>query len=342
MKLLKLLFIVLLPCYNLTAQPPGYIYNSYINKAEIFITEGNYTEALKTYEAAFATTKINFAVDIYNACVCASKLKNTAKLLALSDKLAAKGVGEKFFSKHIFKDYSATADFKKIAAKAQKTKNENTFANKKYNEGLKEFIKLDSIYNKLRLTNYSDSYNLPDTLHTLFAKNTRNLVNYIAANGYYSESKTGAGTSNDTIIKYMAKPDIVFLHYLEMGSDTQLIADIKKMLLDNLNNGITKPYHMSAIIELADGVFDDVGSFVFNIYNCKLYRQKETENIAVINQNRGKYCMDTIANLEKKLVFRYSRTTDFDFRYTVIKAPVHDENYFLSLFSEVSEVINCP
>jgi hypothetical protein len=153
MKQLKQIIILaaLLCITSISAQSIGHTYNRYINKAEINITEGKYAEALQNYETAFADTKTAFTVDLYNACACAAKLKNTAKVFAFADKLAAKGVGEKFFTKNIFRSYAADAEFKKITEKAEQVKNEKALANKKYTDKLTEFFSLDTMYNGIRI-----------------------------------------------------------------------------------------------------------------------------------------------------------------------------------------------
>src|SRR5687767_645344 len=107
-------FVSMLFMSSLNAQNIGHTYNKYINKAEVYITENNYKKALQQYDEAFATTKVEFATDIYNACASAVKLKDTKKVLFFADKLAAKGIGAKYFSKAIFKGYIDNADFKKV------------------------------------------------------------------------------------------------------------------------------------------------------------------------------------------------------------------------------------
>jgi hypothetical protein len=108
---------------NLHAQSTGHTYNNYINKAELSIVDGKYAEALQNYETAFAQTKTAFAVDLYNACACAARLKDTEKVLGLTGWLVAKGVGEKFFTRKIFMSYANNADFIRIIRKAEVVKN---------------------------------------------------------------------------------------------------------------------------------------------------------------------------------------------------------------------------
>jgi len=323
------------------AESLGHKYNTYVNKAELAIVESDYSDALRLYENAFQNTKIEFSVDVYNACVCAIKLGQTKKLLFFADRLAAKGVGRNFFKKKIFQNYINDKDFFKILEKAEKTKNENFEMNESYTKKMDSFFSLDSLYNRIRLTKYSSYADLPDTLETLFKKNTLNLLDFIKTNGYYSENKLGTYVIEDTIIRVKSKPDIVFLHYLEMGRDKVISNAIKNVLLDNLNLGNIKQYHIASTIELTSGLFNYTGSFLYNIFDCKLYKINEQQRLEEINLNRDAYCMDSISDFEKKIIFKYSRISDFDFRYIIIKAPVHDKTYFEESYHQIATIENC-
>ena len=136
----------------------GRQYNNSINDAELCITKSKYDEALKHYNEAFTSTGIEFGIDLYNAAVCAKKEKNTKQLFLFAAKLAEKGVGTKFFERKIFKDYMYDKSFQKIINKAEEVKYKKLKANARYMKDLDEFIKLDSTDNKLRLTEYKDSW----------------------------------------------------------------------------------------------------------------------------------------------------------------------------------------
>ena len=173
----------------LTAQSIGEQYNNFVNEAELSIIDGDYKRALVKYNKGFAETGIEFNIDLYNAAVCAHKENNKEQFFLFADRLADKGVGAELFERKVFEDYSGSRAFLKIKQKAKKVRQKNLKANRKYFSDLDEFRKKDSVYNKLRLTKYRDSWELPDTLEVLFRSNTINLFNYIKKNGYYSEKK---------------------------------------------------------------------------------------------------------------------------------------------------------
>lgn len=340
-KPIVILAAALLCITSISAQSIGHTYNNYINKAELSITDGNYADALQQYETAFTDTKTEFVVDLYNACVCAAKLKNTAKVLAYADKLAAKGVGEKFFTKNIFRSYAGDAEFKKIAAKAEQVKTEKALANKKYTDKLTEFFSLDTTYNAIRIRKYYHLHELPDTLQKLNQANMKNMLNFIKKEGFYSEEKLGADIGNDTVIRTMKKFDIMVLHYLEMGNDKTLIEETKNILLDNLDKGKIRSYHVNAMITMTTGIFGDTGEWAFKIYDCKIYRKTTIDWQDKIDHYRNLYCMNSMNDFEKIISYKYGADSDFDFKYYLVKSPVSDMEFFISAFNEIAKIKNC-
>lgn len=333
---------LILASATINAQSIGHTYNALINKAELNITDGRYDQALQNYEAAFADTKIEFTTDLYNASVCAVKLKNTQKVFAFAERLAAKGVGEKFFTRNIFRQYAADAGFNKITLKAEQVKIEKALANKKYTDKLSEFLNLDIQYNGLRRSNYHNQPKLPDTLQVLFTQNTRKLVDLIKSEGYYTEEKLGANISADTIIGSLVKPDIVVLHYLEMGNDLGLIQALKNILTTNLNAGTIRHYQASPMIAMTPGIFDDIGLWAFKRYECKIYRKTDIQNLSEIIQSRELYCMCSLEDFEKIITYKYTVNSDFDLKYSVLlNEHIGDMEFFFSAFSVITKIKNC-
>ena len=328
---------------SLSAQSIGHTYNALINKAELNITDGRYAEALKNYETAFADTKIEFAADLYNAFICSHKLKNTTKVLSFANKLAAKGVGEKFFTKKIFRNYLANDEFKKITLKAEQVMNDKAAANKEYADKMTEFLNNDISYNELRREKYYHLHELPDTLQQLNRANMKNLVSLIRKEGFYSEEKLGANILRDTVIGNMRKFDIAVLHYFEMGNDKAIIDELKSILLDNLNKGSIRYYHVNAMMSMTAGIFGDIGEWAFKINDCKIYRKTtiEAEWQDKIEHYRDLYCMNNLADFEKIICHKYATDSDFDFKYYLIQSPVSDMEYFVSAFNEIAKINDC-
>ena len=332
-----LTYFSLLPA---VAQPKGEVYNSYVNNAELYITDGQYQQALSQYEQAFETGTA-FTADLYNAAVCAIKLNSKDKILKLADKLADKGVGESFFDKNIFKEYLKNQSFKKICAKAEKVKQQYNKTNKTYTEKLEEFVALDRGYNKLRLTKYSEHYGaIPDTLEMLFRTNTRNLFNYVKEHGFYTEEKIGASVVNDTIVSIAHDADVVFLHYLEMGNDQQLLHHIKNLYVNNLKEGRIPPSHISSIVRMTEHIFGDVGEYAYKIYHCKLYKMNKLPEPEKVARNRKQYLLGSIDDYGQKLAYRYSENKDFIFNYALIGGYI-DEEFLKNSYTVLAEIADC-
>ncbi len=335
------LFITLLSVTLLNAQDAGRTYHDYINTAELSITEDDYKTALMQYNEAFVTTGVSFTADLYNAAVCAVKLNKRDEVLKFADKLAEKGVGEHFFNKNIFKEYRSDKAFKKITAKAEEVEQRYEKNNKAYSEKLKEFVTLDDGYNKLRLKKYSEYYEVPDTLETLFRTNTQNLFDYIKKNGFYTEEKIGASVVSDTIVRVAHDADVVFLHYLEMGKDRNLLQDIKNLYVSNLNGGKIPPSHISSIVRMTEHIFGDVGEYAYKIYQCKLYKMNKLPEPEKVAKYRQEYLFDSIDDYGRKLAFVYERNKDFIFNYHLIVGGYIDEEFLYSSYSVIAKIADC-
>lgn len=345
MKYFKFLVVtaLVLAVAKVNAQNTGHTYNALINKAELNIIDGRYAEALQIYETAFTETKTAFTVDLYNACACAARLKNTDKVLALTGRLAAKGVGEKFFTRKIFRSYGDNVDFKRIIRKAEVVKNEKAIINKQYTDKLTEFLSRDTTYNGIRLRKYYHSPELPDTLKQLFQANMKNMVNLIKKEGFYTEERLGANILRDTVFGGFRKFDIAVLHYFEMGYDKTLINELKNILLDNLNKGTIRYYQANPVMLMTAGIFGDIGEWAFQMHDCKIYRKTtiETEWQEKIEYYRDLYCMNNLADFEKIICHKYATDSEFDFKYYLIQSPVTDMEYFVSAFNEIAKIKDC-
>lgn len=345
MKLLKTIIILtgLLLTGNLQAQNTGHTYNALINRAELNIIDGRYAEALRNYETAFSDTKTAFAVDLYNACACAARLKDTEKVLALTGRLSAKGVGEKFFTRKIFRSYADNADFKRIIRKAEVVKNEKAIINKQYTDKLTEFFSLDTMYNGIRKRKYYHLNELPDTLQKLNQVNMKNMIAFIKKEGFYTEERLGANILSDTVFGNFRKFDIAVLHYFEMGYDKTLINELKNILLDNLNKGSVRYYQANPMMLMTAGIFGDIGEWAFQMHDCKIYRKTtiEAEWQEKIEYYRDLYCMNNLADFEKIICHKYATDSEFDFKYYLIQSPVTDMEYFVSAFNEIAKIKDC-
>lgn len=340
MKHLTLFLIFILSSFTnaLTAQSIGEQYNNFVNEAELSITNGNYKQALVKYNQAFTATGVEFGIDLYNAAVCAHKKNNKEQFLLFADRLADKGVDVSLFERKIFEDYSDSRAFLKIKQKAKKVKQKSLKKNSQYLSDLNEFRKKDSVYNKLRLTKYRGSWELPDTLEVLFRNNTINLLNYIKKNGYYSEKKLRATI---TLVGDVNLPSVVFLHYLEMGKDRSLQNEIKEMYIGGMKSGEIKPGLLTHYIELGDRVFNNIGNYAFKIFECEIYRLREIPELDKVNRNREMCLQGSLNDYEKKLVFAYCCNTDFEFHYSLIGSPVSKEDYFYKASDVVGNVKDC-
>lgn len=183
----------------LTLFNPVNNYYSIINAAEVTLIQGDYSAALKLYDSAFIVQPIPLGQDLYNASLCALRLRDIKKAKDLSLRLGDKGVGPEFFIKN------------------------RCYQNIQSDTCWRSFIdQLTDRYEKFRLRNKNDlqyfagirdkstqvltNYHLEPTfenrreLEWTCDSLAQNFLAYLQTNGYPSEEQLGIAITNDTVI----------------------------------------------------------------------------------------------------------------------------------------------
>jgi hypothetical protein len=168
-------------------------YYSCINSAELSIVDSNYIKAGKYYDSAFVQKSSPFAVDLYNASVCAAKLKQNETCYLLLTKLIDKGYKINCLPKQgVFNDLFKTQWGEKLIDYAKHVRI-------KYNIKLRKT--LDSMYNtyqsfldKVYYREKPYSY-YADTIKKTGESNIVSLYKFIDKYGFPSEDLIGIDSS---------------------------------------------------------------------------------------------------------------------------------------------------
>ena len=107
----KLLIFLIIVVHNpsfgqLKVIQPIIDYNKFVNLAEISIVDSNYHLASVYFDSAFIINKNSFAVDVFNAALCNSLIKNYENSYSLLSKIIKKGYGIRHLEQNvIFSDF---------------------------------------------------------------------------------------------------------------------------------------------------------------------------------------------------------------------------------------------
>lgn len=185
---MKQTLILLIILIVQTGYSQNYIqYNSLICEAENGIVESNYRKGLEKYLGAFKIVKIPFAVDYYNAALCAAKLKNDSIALILIEKLLEKGIALRKLKSKSFKYLYKTNSWNVLKTKEKKYKKELLLKqNIELREKLEKLLHNDQ---KIRTKKYG--YPMSDTIASVDSLNMIEMKIILDKYGYPDENLIG-------------------------------------------------------------------------------------------------------------------------------------------------------
>lgn len=200
-------FATLLICIQMStlsfAQQNLASYYSHTNKAELAITQSNYTNALNEYKEAFKANNMPFASDLYNALCLAIALKSLNHAYDYCFTLAGKGVGAAFFNKKTLFEELKTKDAKlwkaiiDHAAKSRKTFDTN---NKLLNVALNKLYDKDQQMHTL-LQQAGEKYKQTEVMVKKSDDSiSGELMKVFSKHGFLSEFNMGVFTKDDTVL----------------------------------------------------------------------------------------------------------------------------------------------
>lgn len=244
MRFVILTFINLIAaCSNCILGQSNYIaYSNYINKAELYITENKFSDALVYYDSTLSVKDIPFARDAYNAAVCAAMVKNDKKCYSYLKVLIDKGVS----LKHI-----------------QSVDVLNCFLKTKKGKQLTDYTKHNDVHYNKRLRFIIDSLETADqffrskegkyvvymdTIKKIDASNAFFLVKFIEKYGFPSEEMIGI--KDDSLS--MQLPYYVIIMHQQNGSPSSVM-NFSEILVKALRNNEIEPHIATELIDRSDG-----------------------------------------------------------------------------------------
>jgi hypothetical protein len=246
-----------------------------INKAEQFIIEDNFKQALDNYDWAFneVSTSEIFIQDLYNASLCSLKCKNIVKAKHYMELMARKGCPVNFFHRSSYKKFSNIIQIDKGFSK-------------KLNKSYKYFLQNQ---NKTVLTKYNkliSSYdsiskccpNFSQKLLTVENNFIQDLELFIENFGFPSENIIGPTVNEDTTLAIPRINIIIYKYAMNIKQSTVniLLREIKNGQMHNMDSYFLRKRLGSMTLDSP-----------FLIYKCSIYRNrlKTTPTFFEINNN---------------------------------------------------------
>lgn len=284
-------------------------YNGHINKAELAIVDNNFKSAFQFYETAFQYKEQPFAIDLYNATICAIKTTKTKDAFLLCNRLADKGVGAAFFEKKSIFDplKQETLSWQGLIAHAK-------LADKDFRTKNKPILDIiDTLYEKdqemhRKWANSDFNNKLEREMKQLDSTRSAELLNAFRKYGYLSEDILGATVSADTVLELEPKFGIIMLHNYQgrIKSDTLFTHVLRAML----SQGRIKPEYFADIQDRGSNFGDREyygNNSLFTPYKCSLYQFKvDKEVLEQLDKKRESIALYSLADFRKKFIFNLS------------------------------------
>lgn len=231
MKKVFLLFTLLIQAELLPAQQVNFVevYYPFIRKAELAITQLSFQEASSYYKQAFKAVEQPFAIDYYNAALCAIQNKDYREAARYSGLLMDKGMDSGFFNKQAFSSIKKEKVWQKLMQTYPKRRKAHL---SRINISLRnEILSLNEKDQHFR--RMSGSYGVHgDTIFGIDMGNVKRIREIISQFGYPDENLVGIVDNNF----HVSLPGIIILHHYQQG-----YYDLSVTLLEQVKKGKLSP-----------------------------------------------------------------------------------------------------
>jgi len=216
---MKKTVVIILLCMPFLSfsQGNGTLYNEKINLAELQVTEKNYENALTIYQEAFKEKEFPFAVDYYNALLCAVFSKKEEIAFQFLYKLANKGIEFSYFDNNKYlKELKNNENWNKFMLYCSENKDLiNSKFDAELNTIFKEMVdKEQLLIREKKMAEYKIQVKM----------NTELFIKSIKAKGFPTEEMLGVRLPNGA--NYF--PTTVLIHYIKLYSDSLEIISLLK------------------------------------------------------------------------------------------------------------------
>jgi hypothetical protein len=308
-------FLVVLVLCSITffssAQEVNFVkaYYPSINKAEMYVVEGNYKDAFDNYQQAFAAVPRGFMKDYFNAAVCATYLGDASNTYKYLLEVASKGISLDFIkSETAFMGIQQDANWREFEKQYLAKKRE---FDQKINKNVKD--KLTKIVERDQWFRVRDAQAFADTIKKVDSQNASELDYIFDRYGFPDENMIGCGEGGMPIIQYP------FYTVIRRQTPENQTVNFSNYLLTAIRQGKISPHSATHIMATINGNDVFFARHVFKIMtdeslamqdkpfapklNKWVFRQIDKEDEQRINELRLQNGMETLADYRKKILF---------------------------------------
>lgn len=318
MKNQRILFIIGLLFFSnfLNAQSVNYLtaYYPHINKAEAFLVESNYYDALLHYDSAFVNVERGFMKDYFNAAVCATYLGDADKTFSLLLKVGSKGISLDFIKSEIaFSSIQQAEEWREFELKYLEER-------RKFEEKLNTTFQkeINTIVARDRWFRDKNATTFADTIATIDIQNALWLSDLIEKKGFPGEDEIGCGANGYPVLQYD------FYDVIRRQTPELQVVNFSNQLMQATRNGKILPHFAAQIMATINGsdiffarnvykiVTDDTPNFkgkpFSDLLNEWIYVKLEEDDERSINELRLQNGMETLYDYRKKILFSLNDT----------------------------------
>lgn len=315
MKALNIL-ILLTVFGSASAQSVNYLtdYHPHINKAESYLIELNYYDALLHYDSAFVNVERGFMKDYFNAAVCATYLGEANQTFDYLLKVASKGISIDFIKAEIaFVSIQRTDAWRDFELKYLEER-------RKFEEQLNIIYQkeINTIVARDKWFREKNAETFADTIATIDLQNAFWLRDLIEEKGFPGEDEIGCGTNGFPVLQYE------FYDVIRRQTPESQGVNFSNQLMTAARNGKILPHFAAHIMATINGndvffarnvykiIVDETPEFqdlpFSNLLNEWIYVELDEDSERSINELRLQNGMEMLKDYRKKILFSLDDT----------------------------------
>lgn len=287
-------------------------YYKHIYDAEQRLIRLNYGDAAIQYKEAFKHMPNPFALDLYNASVCAAYLSDNASTLVYAKKLILKGADTSFFRKYCYRQFRGSAEWSMLLGELESLKAKRTI-DAELVATVTTLVDIDQVIHK-SLSNNRGNTELETQLRFVDVNAAESLRRLMLAHDFLNEEVVGAEFSDTTLVSWPLY-GVIVLH--EFENQSLLFKDVVERAI---RLGKLKPEPAIDWIEHGDSRRMKFLSDYF-VHNDTLFvtdfgPNKDTARVVLMDMYpnektqtyRADYYVDTPENIINKMKFQTLRS----------------------------------
>lgn len=340
------MLLVLLTCLAYKGYAQQYLSGKsveQINQAELAIVNNQSAPAYKVYKK-FSLKELRLN-DLNNFYLLALERKEIEMCEKISDEIAQRGVGGKYFEKIMFAPLKAKTSFQERIKNADKWRALMSAKTKSFKDAIDSLYKVDQVVAISRTAGYQGK-EIPLSILDSFDTNAAYLLGLLKEKGFPSEGNIVPEIYQDSMYYFRNNYLLMIVHCLQMSQNDSLKSECRALMLNALTDYKISRSNFLYVQDFGNLLIpESLGEhyFAYDPVSRKFWQNKslDAEKLKSLNKARALYSIPSIHEDALKITFRYTKPEyAFDTALKTVVLSPHgdtDPEQFQELYFETNE-----